>query len=109
MKCQIFKSRVLSWDDLCADAARFVATLRRDQLISVRFNYRLLLGHMMKTVTMTFSGGAVKLETTGFRGTACQLETAEFEALLGAKTSDTPTPEASLKPQQAAHTMKARG
>ena len=49
----------------------------------------------MKQIDITVSPtGAVKVKTSGFSGSSCKDETAEFERLLGKKTSDKPTEEA---------------
>ena len=48
----------------------------------------------MKTIEITVSPkGASKVETKGFAGSNCQSASAAFEAALGAKSSETLTPE----------------
>lgn len=50
--------------------------------------------------------GDVQITTSGYQGSECQTATKDLEKALGAKTSDTPTAEASL--QQARHNAEAR-
>jgi hypothetical protein len=48
----------------------------------------------MKTVTITFNGEAVTIETAGFTGSACKAETADLKDALGLTDVDeTPTRE----------------
>lgn len=53
----------------------------------------------MKTVTVTIKkdGGAV-VETSGFKGKECMTATAQLEAALGNTTSNNPTAEYNLRP-----------
>jgi hypothetical protein len=48
----------------------------------------------MKEIEITVSKtGETKVKTRGFAGSSCKAETAEFEKLLGKKTSDVATSE----------------
>lgn len=49
----------------------------------------------MKTITVTFNGEAVTIETSGFTGSSCKTETADLKAALGlTDVEETPTREA---------------
>jgi DNA topoisomerase IB len=49
----------------------------------------------MKTITVTFNGEAVTIETSGFTGSSCKVETADLKAALGlTDVEETPTREA---------------
>ena len=52
---------------------------------------------MAKTITVTITDGKAKIETRGFAGKACMDATAELEKAMGAKTSDSKTPEFDVK------------
>lgn len=47
----------------------------------------------MKKVSVRIKGGKFQIETTGFTGPACTKATERLELRLGAKVTDTPTPE----------------